>query len=201
MNLRLFPGCCVAALAVGCGDGPGGVQIPSIDPAAAAATALKTWDQDGDALLDEDEMAAAPGLRAAARQIDQNADGKISSDELRQRLQTYVDAGVGAVSVICNVTLDGRPLSGARVTFIPEPFLQDVLQEATGITNRSGAAALTINAERRIPGVQLGMYRVNVSKRDGPRESVPPKYNDATTLGFDVSPDPHAGNASFDLQR
>ena len=187
-------------IALGCSTSTN-VTIPAIDPVGAAARAMELWDVDGDEQLDLEELTAAPGLQAAAPQVDLNGDGSLDAGEIAARLKTYVDARLGAVSMTCTVTLNGNPLPGAAIKLVPEKFLADVLHEARGRTSLQGVASLYMENGRRIPGVQLGMYRVEIRKSGGEEETLAARYNDQTELGYEVSHDPDAGNARFDLTR
>jgi hypothetical protein len=53
------------------------------------------------------------------------------------------------------------------------------------------------------PGLQLGFYKVRISKQVGGKESIPAIYNSETTLGQQISPDDPAllkQNLRFDLK-
>lgn len=66
--------------------------------------------------------------------------------------------GLGPVPVAGTVTLDGEPVAGAKVTFIPAgPGIP-----ATGTTDATGRYELRIGSGRT--GVPLGRYGVTVSK-------------------------------------
>jgi hypothetical protein len=39
------------------------------------------------------------------------------------------------------------------------------------------------------PGIQVGLYRVKISKMVGGKETIPRKYNDQTTLGQEAALD------------
>ena len=54
---------------------------------------------------------------------------------------------------------------------------------------------------RRIPGVQLGIYRVKVSKQEAGAETIAAQFNAETEIGYEVSAEPDAGSAHFDLKR
>jgi hypothetical protein len=92
------------------------------------------------------------------------------------------------------VQLDGRPLTDAKVLFEPESFLGDQVQAAEGETAAAGTTSVSIPKANRPtpdtpPGLQLGFYRVRISKEVGGKETIPARYNSETTLGQEVAPD------------
>jgi hypothetical protein len=182
----------LAALA-GCSSGPGRVEAPSISASGAASEAMELYDKDGDGFIAAAELDAVPGIKAALETVDADKDGKVSEDEIIQRIEAWQATNIGVMAVKSMVTLDGRPLSGAMVTFEPEAFLGNNIKAATGETS-SGMATVTIPKDQRPskdtpPGLQLGLYRVRVSKIQNGQETIPAKYNVETTVGQQISPD------------
>jgi EF hand len=177
-----------AALAAGCSGGPKGPPAPKIVPEEAARQALADYDANKDGALDAKELEASPALKGAVAAIDQNGDGRLTADEIAARLTRFQKAGM-MTPLSCEVSLDGEPLAGARVTLVPEKFLGPEVQPAAGTTNAAGSAELTV--EGLPPGmVHLGYFRVEVSRKgDGGRELIPPRYNAKTVLGCEVAPE------------
>jgi hypothetical protein len=190
LRVRLCIGLIVLAVLAGCSGGSGSrIQSPSFSGSSAAKKALEAFDKNGDGLLDDAELAASPGLLVAKSAIDTNRDGKLSADEIAARVNSYRSSGIGLMSIVCSVTRDGQPLSGATVRFVPEPFLADVIQSAEGKTERDGSVELRADG-MALPGIQLGLYRVEVSLRNSKgSETIPEKYNSRTTLGQEISGD------------
>ncbi|MBA3483777.1 MAG: EF-hand domain-containing protein [Pirellulales bacterium] len=195
------------AAALGCSSGPSRVQPPSIDADDAASAAMELYDKDGDGAINAAELEAAPGLKAAMTTIDANKDGSVQEDEIVARIEAWQATNIGVMAVKANFTLDGRPLSGAAVTFEPETFLGEDIKAAVGETT-SGLSTVTIPKDQRPakdtpPGLQPGLYRVRVSlKKDG-QETIPAKYNSETTLGQEIAPDDPAvagQKVRFDLK-
>jgi hypothetical protein len=111
------------------------------------------------------------------------------------------------------VTLDGKPLAGARLTFTPERTARDGLlsgPESHGETNADGRYSLTTVFKDR--GATVGRNRVMITTRrlerpsdnpDGPvrevaPEQVPGKYfTEKAPLYFDV---PAGGTNSADFE-
>jgi hypothetical protein len=187
------------ALAAGCGGGTNApLSPPSYDPEAMADAALKQFDRNGNGALDGPELDACPALKRSATVADVNHDRALSRDELVERFRGYKEAGVGAVSVSCTVRLNGNPLEGATVTFVPEDCMLGTVKGGSGMTDADGSA--TIVGEGGAPGLPPGLYKVTVTK-DGGSESIPARYNARTTLGHEVAVGARAGgSAEFDLR-
>jgi hypothetical protein len=114
------------------------------------------------------------------------------------------------------VTLDGKPLAGARLTFTPEHTAKDGLlsgPEAHGETGADGNYTLTTVFNDK--GATIGRNRVMITTRklerppnnpDGPLketapEQVPGKYfTEKAPLYYDV-PSEGTSSANFDLTR
>lgn len=178
----------------GCSSGPTKVELPSIDPAGAAAQAMETYDTSGDGFIAGDELDSAPALKAAMETLDTDGDGKVSENEIAERIRFWQSTKVGLSSVRCKVTLNGQPLEGAVVTFEPESFLGDQVLEASDTTNFRGAASPHIPKENRPnkdtpPGIQYGLFKVRISKLVDGQETIPARFNTETTLGQQVSRD------------
>ncbi len=124
--------------------------------------------------------------------IDKNGDGQISKEEIESRVQQWIDSKVSILSFHCSVRLDGKPLEGATVRYIPESFMGGAVEEATGTTDASGAAVLAIDQEKLpahlkgINGMRSGFYKIEITH---PSTAIPAKYNTATTLGQEVASD------------
>lgn len=183
----------LAALA-GCSSGPGRVSAPSISASGAASEAMELYDKDGDGFIAAAELDAVPGIKAAMETVDADKDGKASESEISDRIAAWQDTGIGVVLISATFKLDGKPLTNAEVTLEPESFLGGDIQAGVGEIDSAGSALISIPKEKRPakdtpPGVQLGFYRVKVSKMANGQETIPAKYNAETTLGQQVSPD------------
>lgn len=164
---------------------------PSIDPSAAGSGAMKLYDTNGDGKVAGDELEKAPSLKEALPRLDTNKDGGVSADEVAERVNTWKQMGTAMVFVSCTVTLDGKPLPGAKVIFEPESFLGSDIKTAFGTTNEAGQAGIVIPPEDRpdptLPGgIQFGLYKVRITK-DG--VNIPARYNTETILGQEVAYD------------
>jgi len=193
LGRSLLAGFALATIA-SCNFGPDAVQAPSISPSGAASQAMEMYDADGDELLAGAELDQAPGLKAAIVTVDTDKDGKVSADEIEERIRAWQATQIGVATVLCLVTMDGQPLTGATVTFEPESFLGEEIQAGSGRTDDSGATSPRIPKEKRPTpdtpgGLQLGFYRVKVSKIVNGKETIPAIYNTETTLGQQIAPD------------
>jgi hypothetical protein len=170
----------------GCGSSAN-MDIPEFDPATAADRALTEYDSNTDRKLSREELKKCPGLLSAIKDFDQDRDGSISEDELKLKLQEVQGTGAALVEVSCVVTRSGRPLEGATVKMVPESFLGETFQPATGVTARNGNAYPSVAQETmpeeyrgKLQGVPIGIYRVEVTH---PNVAVPAKFNTQTELG------------------
>lgn len=170
----------ILVLSLGCNNPPS--RVVQDKPAGnSGAQAIEMYDKDKDGFLAGPELDAAPGLKAGLPQIDGNQDSKISADEIDARLSAWAKSGVGRMTVMCMVTYNGQPLSGAEVKLVPEKFLGDNLKAAVG-TTAGGMATPKVPGDE-VNGVGPGFYRIEITSPMG----IPEKYNTQTTLGAEVS--------------
>lgn len=184
----------VALATASCTGGPSRIQPPSISAGGAASEAMQLYDADGDGYLAGAELDKVPGLKAAIETLDTDKDGKVSYDEIKARIETWQATRVGVATIACIAKMDGQPLADAEITFEPESFLGNAIQAGVGTTDWTGTAYPRIPKEKRpvadMPGgLQLGFYRVKVSKVVNGKETIPAKYNAETTLGQQIAPD------------
>jgi hypothetical protein len=89
------------------------------------------------------------------------------------------------------VTLDGAPLSGAKVTFYPDSEGPEQLPYATGMTDASGAYTLTAVTGK--PGAMVGRNRAVVNwpprERGGPDDPPPPPPGPPIPVPYTVAGD------------
>ena len=161
----------------GCNNQPARVKPPAINAHAAAQQAINDYDTDGDRQLSGAELDKVPALKASLDEIDKNGDGKISEEEIVERIEQWQASRIGLMPYMCKIKLDKAPLVGATVTLVPEKFLGPNMLPASGTTGDQGQATLSI-AEEKLPrpqykGVQVGFYRLEISKLQDGRELVP----------------------------
>lgn len=143
----------------GCG-GSARAQLEKFDPSAAAAKAFESFDRNNDGKLSGEEMKLCPSLLESGRRVDQNMDGNVTPDELQDRFAA-LDAQSDLIALDVQVTSKRRPLAGAEVTLIPEPFMGKGLQSYSGTTNDGGACLLE-GDEVKIPGIPVGYYQAKI---------------------------------------
>ncbi len=178
----------------GCSRAPAPVKAPRINASQAAAEAMRLYDTDKSGLLEGSELDRASGLKAAMATLDTDGDLKVSADEIEARIQSWQSSAVGIAAIMCQIDLDGEPLNDAAVSLEPEPFLGADIQAAHGTTNFDGLVVPSIPADRRPTadtpeGVQLGFYKIRISKLVDGRESIASRYNAETILGQQIAND------------
>jgi hypothetical protein len=180
---------CGLAAAGGCwGGAPSRVVPPKIDASAAGADALSTLDTNKDGKLAGKELDAAPGLKAALEKVDKSGDKSIAADEIAARINVWIESKVGRLPQPCSVQRKNKPLAGAKVKFVPEPFLGSAMPTCEGTTDESGTVQPTapLDPNDPVPGVPPGFYRVEITKSG---DKIPEKYNTKTILGVEVAQD------------
>ena len=164
------------------------------DPAGAAEEAMEMYDTDGDGYVAGSELENAPGLKAALKTLDADKDGKVSAEEVAERVRIWDRSQIGMMMFDSRFLLDGKPLANAEITFEPDEFLEGIVEAAVGVTDLGGNTRTKVPKEKRPtpdtpPGMQAGVYKVRVSKIVGGKETIPAKYNTETILGQEVSMD------------
>jgi hypothetical protein len=183
-----FVGTAIAlSLLPGCGRRDGLIP-PTYSPDEFAQEALAEYDTNHDGYLDAKELERCPALKYRLETIDQNGDHRLSVQEIAGRIQIYADSQIALKSVLCSVQLDGRPLQGATVTYVPEKFMGSSIKPASGVSDERGGVSLTVPGEK-LNGVQPGFYRVQISKKNASgQETIPARYNQESILGAEVYP-------------
>jgi hypothetical protein len=173
----------------GCSRGPARIPAPDVDPESAADMALELYDRNGDAKLDKAELAACPGIRDMLSLYDQDGGGSVDRNEIVERLTGLLKSRIGLTQLRARVTYRGKPLSGAKVVFEPEPYLGEEVEAAEGTTDAHGSAQMSI-APEQLPEhvhnmrlVHCGTFKVRITH---PQIQLPPRYNTETTLGYET---------------
>ena len=199
---------CVALLVVmplllaACLYRPPRVEMEGLSSSAISAAAIQQYDQDGDGALSKAELAKCPGMLKAIELYDLNSDGNITAAEIADRINLWREHKTASMSVSCGVKLNGKPLDGGTVEFVPEEFFGDALHPASG--EIQGGYAIVFVDPNLLPadqadllGVHPGVYKVKVTH---PTIKIPAKYNTETTLGQEVALDnPEMETMQFDL--
>jgi len=150
---------------------------------------MEEYDVNRDGFIDAQELQRCPALAHGLKAIDKNRDKRISTDELAERLEEFAASSVGLVGIPCSVQLDGSPLHAAKVTLRPEKFMGESFKPACGVSNDKGHVLLQTEGQD-LPGTRWGYFQIEVSKTDAAgKETLPQRYNTATTLGQEVRPD------------
>ena len=189
MSRLACQGRCLLLLAmltwIGCSSRPAPISHPYIDVEQAVSAAMEQFDEDGDQLLDESELARCPGVRAALSDIDTDGDRKVSAAELEARIRRWQSDVTARVLPRVQVRMGQRPLAGAQIELVPEPFLADYLQPGVGKVSANGTATISI-ADVQPPGMACGLYQVKLTH---PTMELPPEYNEQTRLGMEINAD------------
>ena len=182
---------CALILVAGCSSHPGRIEGVKVDVKAAAERIMAEFDKDHSGGLSQEELASVPAVNVNRKWYDADHDEKISQEELRKGLRDIFNPKDGLLSVACEVTRNGQPLSGAQVKFVPMPELDGAVPPASGVTDNRGAAFLTLadadrprNTPPRVPVVRPGLYLVEVTHD---QIKIPEEYNAKTKLGREVS--------------
>lgn len=171
--------------------GRSGIDIPSVDAESAAEKALNLYDKDANGWLDKTELTACPGILGAIERYDTDRNNRISGEEIAARLAALFSSGVGLTPVSCNVVLGGQPLSGAKLRFSPDPFLEGALKPATGTTDDQGRVNIAIpddqlpSDQHGLRAMQPGVYRVEIEH--------PSVKHPALPLGCEIDPTSRGG--------
>jgi hypothetical protein len=200
-QFRFHLACVLAALTVaGCGQK---AVRPSEIASNAGTNAVTKYDANKDGVLDDQELANAPGLRAAVVRIKKLSrpreslpsesvvkSQKISAAEIDARIGEWKKRGTGRITIICHVIRKGtsQGISGAEVKFVPEDFLGQALTIGTGTTDEKGYAKISQPSRGKDdPNVGMcpGFYRVEITKGS----EIPARYNTTTQLGQEVASD------------
>jgi hypothetical protein len=210
--LPLLSGLLLAA--AGCGpSGPKRVPAPPVDPAGITKAVMQLADVDADGLLSAAELGRVPGLaaeRATATPppspaadtplwaappagggnkrvlaLDADGDKRLSAAEITTWLTGVRDSRVGITQASVRFSHKGKPVTGATVRLVPEAFMSAKMQAAEATTDASGMATPSIPGGR-YPGVNCGVYRVEITGSLPDGKPIPAKYNSSTSLGLAV---------------
>lgn len=184
----------MSVLFVGCGSGPNAIEPIYINAGAASSEAIQLYDHNGDNRLDDAELANVPGILLHKDKYDVDKDGFVSEEEIANRIGNWRDKGIGFATVRISVLLDKRPLSGATVRFVPEPYLGEAPKIGTAVTDSSGDAKMSVAKEyipedlrvARMRGMFGGTYRIEVTH---PNIELPERYRNGSALGNEIARD------------
>lgn len=191
----------VLVACVGCGPSrPKRVMPPSLEPAAVAKAVLQLADTDADGTLSRQEAERVPAIAAGFVRLDADGGGGISAAEIEAWLTAVKDSRVALTSLIVSVNQNGKPLRDVTVRLVPEDFMGGEMKLAEGTTDAGGGTMLAIPGSS-YPGVNCGLYRVQITGNGVNGRPLPARYNTETTLGAAVGGTlPDGGTLKFDLE-
>jgi len=189
-------GLIVLCSCVGCWGRPDAPDWPALKPADAARKAMELYDTNKDGVIDAEEIKRSPALMEAVlpaegeskTPMDENGDGRLTEEEIRERVAAWLRTVTPIETQSTIVTLGGRPLQGATVTYEPEPFLSPPLESTSAVTDENGYC-FPKGQDAKFPGIYVGLYRVRISKQVDGKETILPRYNTETILGKEVASD------------
>ena len=181
----------ITLLLGGCSGRPPRLKQLTLVPTEAASQAMKAYDSDADGKIDKSELESSPSLKAAMAQFDGDGDGTLTEEEIKARLEGWLENRSALFPIPCTVLRRGQPLADATVVLEPEPFLGEAFVQVSGVTDSDGMAELAVESGpyRGLPGIPYGLYRIRISKQDEGRERLPKKYNEETLLGQEICDD------------
>lgn len=183
----------------GCSTRAARVPAPRINPAKILDAVFEKADADRDGRLPASEQQTVPSIAMAAGTLDTDGDGAVTREELVAWLEAVRDSRVAVTSLEVMVTQRGRPLAAATVRLVPEPFMGAEVKAAEGLTDAGGVAAVTI-PDAKYPGVNCGLYRVEITGAGNDGKPLPEGENTATRLGVAVGAGiPETGSVEFRL--
>ena len=75
--------------------------VAELPDASAAGKAMELYDTNHDGFLDAKELEKTPGLKAAIKQIGTGKEGRISEQEIADRIKMWADSRVGRMQIAC----------------------------------------------------------------------------------------------------
>ena len=177
--------CIGVCLFSGCKSKKTGLEAPKfgLSPEQTVEKILSEYDTNGDRALETTELTRSPSLKTLLVSMDKVKVGKITAEELLERIKLNQSSTIKAASIHCQVKLDGKDLADAVVTLTAESFHGPGIARVTGKTGADGRAELKAEGD---DGVVNAFYRVSISKLVGGSETIPATYNSGTTLGAEV---------------
>jgi hypothetical protein len=186
----------------GCMNRAGSVPAVSVNADTAGKEAINLFDSNKDGKISGAEFDKAPGLLASLPNFRPplTKDKGVTAEDITNRIKDWQKSKTNRIGGIsCTVLRNGKPLSGAKVKYVPEKYFGPSMPECTGETGPDGVAqvSMPVSGPEDPPGAPPGYYRVEITMADG---SIPAKYNTQTTLGVEVCGDRRLSPPIFDLK-
>lgn len=173
----------IAMASAGCtSSGPPRLTPPPLDPGRVTAALFEQADADGNGLLSGGELKVVPALAGMLTRCDTNRDAALSRDELTAWLDDVRTSRVAISTAMVAVQQNGRPVADVLVRFIPEPCMGTGIPPAEGRTDRDGNVLVTI-PESKYPGLNCGIYRVEITGNGFDGKPLPARFNSDSRLG------------------
>jgi EF hand len=153
-----------------------------------AQKAIEIYDANGDGGLSMDELKKSPPLLASMPRLDKDRNGTISLAELTSRMETLA-AGARYIGLDVRIVEGGRPVVGAQLTLVPEPFMQAGSPKYSGVSSVGGFCSIKSEGPR-LPGVPVGWYVATIIVPDAHR---------SVTKGAEIASDVTGNRIEFSL--
>lgn len=171
-----------------------------------ASRALETYDTDADGRIAGEELDSVPGLKKYIALYDQNGNGAISGEELRTRFSGWKEQGLALRRLDIRLSLNGQPLRSATITFVPESYMPESVKQATGTTDSSGLAKMSVAPEDlpeslqklggNVRGVYVGTFKIEITH---PSINLADVYESGAALGEEIARDTVAPSIQLSL--
>ena len=149
-----------------------GAEMHQWDAAAIAREAVSRYDTNGDGKLDAKELEASPALRYLLLTIKDHDAGhadSLTAEDIAARVAAWKQS-TGLFSARSKITLDGKALAGAVVTWEPEPYLGPSYHPLSGTTNDHGYAYVAPALEGFSGCFPRTLYDQNLQESGGQRD-------------------------------
>jgi hypothetical protein len=178
---------------IGCTGRKARVGIGLGEPAETTKAMFQALDNNSDGSIQGDELGGCPGLAASLGAWDTDGNKGVSTAEAQQQFEKWKAMRVGAINASTTLNLNGNPLRGAKVEWVPESWMGSNFPTATSTTDPSGRAIAKVAAsgDRDASlgdGLPPGFYRLVITHPE-----VPEKYRVNSQAGIMIAPNDPMG--------
>jgi hypothetical protein len=179
--------------AIGCTGRKSRIDSGLGDPTETTKAMFQALDKNSDGSIQGDELAGCPGLAASVGGWDTDGNKGISTAEAQQRFEKWKAMRVGAINASTTLKLNGNPLRGAKVEWVPESWMGNGFPTASSTTDPSGRAIAKVASDGNRDaslgdGLPPGFYRLVITHPE-----VPEKYKVNSQAGLMIAPDDPMG--------